>query len=192
MAQFTKKAIISAFLDLLEVESLDKITITDITEHCEINRKTFYYYYEDLYDLIEDIFQMETQKVLDDTKEGTSLYEEFKHAIMLLLEYKKAMFHMYNSKSKDILERYLQNVTERFVKRYVEQRAQKVNATQAQTQFACEYYRCSLIAVTLNWLRKSAEEETEEFVFRVSELFERTVETVLQIPPEREFDFEKK
>lgn len=185
MAQFTKKAIIAAFLDLLEVKSLDKITITDITERCEINRKTFYYYYDDLYDLIEDIFLMETQKVLDDTKESSSFYEEFKHAIMLMLEYKKAMFHIYNSKSKDILERYLQNVTERFIKRYVEQCAKKVNATPTQTQFACEYYRCSMIAVTLSWIRKGTEEETEEFVSNMSKLFERTVMIVLQIPQQQ-------
>ncbi|MGN0298071.1 MAG: TetR/AcrR family transcriptional regulator C-terminal domain-containing protein [Lachnospiraceae bacterium] len=181
MAQFTKKAIIATFLELLETRSLDKITITDITERCEINRKTFYYYYEDLYDLIEDIFRIETQKVLDDTKECASFYEEFKRAIMLLFEYKKAIAHAFNSKSKDIVEQYLQKVTARFIKRYVEQYAQEVNATEKEIQFACNYYCCSIIATTLDWIKNGTQEESEAFVRTMSELFERTVRIVLQV-----------
>ena len=45
MAKFTKKAIMYEFMSILEVKSLDKITVKDICERCEINRNTFYYYF---------------------------------------------------------------------------------------------------------------------------------------------------
>ena len=48
MSQFTKKAIVETFLELLKEHSLDKITVKDIVEKCGINRNTFYYYYQDI------------------------------------------------------------------------------------------------------------------------------------------------
>lgn len=42
MTKLTRKAIQSSFLELLRTKSLDKITIKDLVERCEINRNTFY------------------------------------------------------------------------------------------------------------------------------------------------------
>ena len=42
MASFTRKAIMEAFLGLLEERPLSKITVKDIVEACGINRNPFY------------------------------------------------------------------------------------------------------------------------------------------------------
>ena len=44
MATFTRKAIMQTFLHILKNKPLDRITVKDICEQCEINRNTFYYY----------------------------------------------------------------------------------------------------------------------------------------------------
>ena len=53
MSSFTRKAIIEAFVKLLNERPLNKITIKDIVEECGINRNTFYYHFRDVPDLIE-------------------------------------------------------------------------------------------------------------------------------------------
>ena len=53
MSQRTEKAIAASFKNLLQRKSLNKITISDITNDCGINRMTFYYHFRDIYDLIE-------------------------------------------------------------------------------------------------------------------------------------------
>ena len=63
MSQFTKKAIIDSFLKLLNEKSFDKITVKSIVEDCGVNRKTFYYYFEDIYDLAEQIFENEIKNL---------------------------------------------------------------------------------------------------------------------------------
>ena len=45
MAKFTRKAIMQTFLHILKNKPLDRITVKDICEQCEINRNTFYYYF---------------------------------------------------------------------------------------------------------------------------------------------------
>lgn len=51
----TKKAIYSAFAQLLLEKDVNAITIKDIADRADINRKTFYNYYAGIYELIEEI-----------------------------------------------------------------------------------------------------------------------------------------
>ena len=54
MPSFTKKAIMDSFLHLVEKKPLDKITVRDIVDDCGINRNTFYYYFQDIYAVLEE------------------------------------------------------------------------------------------------------------------------------------------
>lgn len=55
MPSFTKKAIIDSFLRIASKKSLDKITVRDIVDDCGVNRNTFYYYFQDIYAVLEEI-----------------------------------------------------------------------------------------------------------------------------------------
>ena len=47
----TKMAIAFAFKELLLEKPLNKITVNDIAEKCEMNRQTFYYHFHDTLEL---------------------------------------------------------------------------------------------------------------------------------------------
>ncbi|MBF7030595.1 TetR/AcrR family transcriptional regulator [Staphylococcus kloosii] len=51
----SKQAIKQAFIQLLQEQELDKITIRDITTLADINRGTFYLHYVDKYDLLSSM-----------------------------------------------------------------------------------------------------------------------------------------
>ena len=53
MSQMTKRALVASLKELMAEKPLDKITVTDLTEHCGVNRMTFYYHFKDIYDLVE-------------------------------------------------------------------------------------------------------------------------------------------
>ena len=59
MSQITKRALEASLKNLLAKRPLDKITVTDITEDCGINRKSFYYHYQDIYSVLEWIVARE-------------------------------------------------------------------------------------------------------------------------------------
>lgn len=52
----TKKALASAFKQLLQEKPFSKISIGDICNACGMNRKSFYYHFKDKYDLVNWIF----------------------------------------------------------------------------------------------------------------------------------------
>ena len=51
----TKKAIKSAFIKLLTERDINDITVSDIAELADINRKTFYNYYAGVHELMDEI-----------------------------------------------------------------------------------------------------------------------------------------
>ena len=59
MSVLTKKALLIAFGELLEEKPFNKITITDITARCGLNRMTFYYHFDNIYELM--IWGLEAQ-----------------------------------------------------------------------------------------------------------------------------------
>ena len=55
--RYTKKVIRDCFLELLRDKELDKITVTELCSNAQINRATFYKYYDNPHDLLKKLEQ---------------------------------------------------------------------------------------------------------------------------------------
>ena len=64
MVELTKKEIMKTFIEILDKKSFDKITIKEITEKCKINRNTFYYHYEDIFDLVDKLLKNKSNEII--------------------------------------------------------------------------------------------------------------------------------
>ena len=51
----TKRAIRNAFLNLLAEKELEKITIREIADGADVDRKTVYNYYSGVYDILDEL-----------------------------------------------------------------------------------------------------------------------------------------
>ena len=65
MSSKTKDTLVEAFLELVDENDFDKITVTDLVEKCGISRQTFYYHFEDIITLMEWILSTEITNILD-------------------------------------------------------------------------------------------------------------------------------
>lgn len=182
MAKFTQKAIMSAFLDLLHRMSLDKITVKDIVDECGINRNTFYYYYQDIYDLLEDVFETEYNMVMSQASDEDNFEDACRRATHLILEYKEAIEHMYQSKSREVLLKYLGDVTGHLVKRFVEKRAKELKKPLKadELQHACDFFTSAFFGREVYWLRGGLKKDPEQDIVWMSEIFENSLDAVLE------------
>lgn len=60
----TKRALAAALRELMETMPFEKINVALIAERCGMSRKSFYYHFRDKYDLVNWIFDMETQDLM--------------------------------------------------------------------------------------------------------------------------------
>ncbi len=180
MSKLTQKAIMNAFLEILEYKTLDKITVKDIIESTEINRNTFYYYYEDIYDLLDHIFNAEIEKVLSEAPKNATFYEEYIRAASILINNRQAIIHIYNSKSRMLLFTYLETVTNVFVERFVKERAVKYELSEEGIKYITSFYSTAIVGNTLHWINKGMSSYSEKVIKMISNSFEATIDAMIQ------------
>jgi len=79
----TKKIIAKSLKDLMETESFHKISVSDIMMNCQMRRQTFYYHFQDKYELLGWIYKEETRENITDFIG----YEKWENILELLLSY---------------------------------------------------------------------------------------------------------
>ena len=104
MANTTKRMLSLSLKKLLEKNTLDNITIQDITDDAEVSRKTFYYHFQDIYALLEWTLSEDCRHLLENkVKRG-----DWQESIVALFEYMQEnrliILNAFHSLERDTLE----------------------------------------------------------------------------------------
>ena len=143
----TKNAIMSSLVKLLNEKPLDKITVKDIVLDCGINRNTFYYHYHDIYDLLKDIFIIETEKALKLAGEKKSWQEGFLYSAQFILKNKRAVYHVYSSANRDELEHYMYSIAGAIMTGFVRREAEGLDASEEDIKLLAMFYKHAVVGI---------------------------------------------
>lgn len=75
--KYTKKVIKDTFLSLLEKKDITSISVKELCDIADVNRGTFYRYYEDIYDLLKKI----EEEFIEEIRESNSMVHMSNHSI---------------------------------------------------------------------------------------------------------------
>ncbi len=168
MANFTKKAIKETFITLLEEHHLSDITVKDIVEKCEINRNTFYYHYQDIPALIDEIVKEEAESIIGKYPSVSTIVECFDALTEFASHRKRAIMHIYRSVSREVFERHLMSVSEYFVANYVNTVLNDETIGDAGKKTIVGYYKCVCFGLMLDWLENGM---TDEYAHEIRRIF---------------------
>ncbi len=79
----TKKTLAASLKKFMEKKPLSKITVSEIIKDCGVNRKTFYYHFEDIYVLLKWMLEEEAFNVF----KNFDLMIEYQEAILFVMQY---------------------------------------------------------------------------------------------------------
>ena len=156
MPNFTRRAIKESFLKLLNQRPLNQITVKDIVEDCGINRNSFYYHFSDLPALVEEIMaeqvsaMVENHPTVDSVQEGSDAIVEF------VMHNKRAIYHIYNSVSRDVFERHLMEVCRYVVTTYLDG--------------MLRFHRCACFGSVIDWLNGGMKDDVSDYFRRIRQL----------------------
>ena len=103
----TKEALANALVSLLSEQPLNKISIKDITDFCNISRNTFYYHFKDKYELINWIFYTDMQEQVDYFKNPAKLNESFVNVCKVLYANRKFYLACFQYTGQNSLYEYI-------------------------------------------------------------------------------------
>lgn len=171
-----KKKMLSASLKhCMEKKSLSKITVTDIVTDCGLNRKTFYYHFQDVPDLLKWTLEQETVDVV----KQFDLLNELEEALRFAVRYIRENSHMincaYDSIGRDELKRFLNHDFQSIVMSIVEQieRKENVHSDPDAKKIICNFYTEGMAGELVDLL-KSRDAAQDEKSIRCISLVVRT------------------
>lgn len=179
MPQFTKQAITASFLKLLAEKPLDKITVKDIVEDCGISRNSFYYHYQDIFDLMDEIVQTETEKALGAHSDAASWQDALISALHFALSHKRQVINMYRSSCRNRVEQYLFCVTEKVLLESVEALSKDLYTAEWDRRFLAHFYTYALVGLFREWVEDGLPDDPEAMIRRIGILLDGNIRSAL-------------
>ena len=183
MAQFTKAAIMDAFVRLLEQQSLDQITVQAITAECGISRNTFYYPYGDIYALLKALLQRDMDTLLARRPAGEHATEGLRRLVEYISARQRMVQHIYSAVVHAVMEDYLMETTWDLFMAYIRDTAEGLSPSEEDVEFICYSYQFMLIGILLRWVRrgmKGSLEDLEDLLERAHRLFFHGTRRILE------------
>ena len=170
MANFTRTAIKETFLKLLNQRPLNQITVKNIVEDCGINRNSFYYHFEDLPSLVEEIVGEHVRNLVQKHPTVSSVEECADAVIELVMENRRAIYHIYNSLSRDVFERYLMDGCGYIVSTYLKAEFAGKPIDPADLDALIRLHKCACFGSVIDWLNSGMEDDIADYFRRVCAL----------------------
>mgnify|MGYP001217218616 CR=1 FL=1 len=180
MAQLTKQAIIDSFIELLNTHPLDQITVTDIAKKCGISRRTFYHYYQDIYQLPEELFLAETRKILKDKTDFHTWESWFIKMLDFAFQNKTAVMHIYHSVRREYLERYIFSVADKTLTDYIARLAEGADCDQTDICMIASFYTSAVVGLAFDWIRRGMIEDPKTVIVKYVSLLKGTIQCALK------------
>lgn len=165
MANFTQRELKKAFIELLNERRLNDITVRDITDRCGVSRNCFYYNYQDLPSLIDEIIEDVAKEIINAHPTVGEIAECFEAVVDFACDKKRAIMHIYHSISREAFDTNLMLVCERFLQRYINKMFPKLS--DKQSAILVSYYKCLCFGLITDWLNNDMSIEYAEQIREV-------------------------
>ena len=110
------------------------------------------YHYENLEQLIREIFKSELDIVIEEFNENLSWEDSFILAAKFILDNEKAIKHMYQSDYKSDVEKYVFSMAGEVISKYVSHISKETRAKDIDINLISYFYQCALSSALIQWI----------------------------------------
>lgn len=169
VSEQTKLELAAALKTLMAQKSMDKITIAELTGICKIRRQSFYYHFEDIYDLLRWMIEKEAISLLKQ-QEGVLLWKEGLLQLFRYLEENRAVcLCALKSVGRDHLRRFFEADIYAIIHRTIEQLSENIgvgNQLEAfvDVEMLTHFYVVALAGMVESWLLGEIDRTPEQLI----------------------------
>ena len=167
----TKTAIIDAFLKLLEEKPYNKITVKNIVNLCQINLNTFYYHFQSIPDLLEQVIKNDADCIIKNYSSFATPVDRILPLFKYITKPKKLVSHIYNSVHRGVFLNNLEKITLYVVSEYVNKVTAGSYISSEDKNLLIRLYKCTLVGIIIDWLEEKMSYDLPEAFTRTCDLF---------------------
>ncbi len=173
MATLTKREILRAFSELASEKPVDKITVKEITDSCQISRNTFYYHYQDMYEVLEEYLNLEARQVIEQIGKDVNSCdsEEFIMRGLDSMISHRALFYNLNQSSGSEVKRYLDKASSAIFDHLVEIMSRDIPASDEDKALISRFYQYAVKGFVMDWLESGEKPPIQRTLHRLHVMF---------------------
>jgi probable dihydroxyacetone kinase regulator len=169
----TKRAIAGALKQVCREKPFDKISISDITKVCGLNRQTFYYHFQDKYDLLSWIYYNENFSGIADNISlenwNVKIYD------MLRKMNDEKVFYMNSIKEQEhTFESYLFDMAKALFAEAIYSLDEKGKLTDEERSFDSDFFAYGICGIIINWVETGMKTNPQLLAKRLKSLAKAT------------------
>ncbi|GAA0309449.1 AcrR family transcriptional regulator [Gracilibacillus halotolerans] len=160
----TRKLIMDSFMDLSGKKEFKDITVKDITAEAMINRATFYYHFEDIYDLLEKVLEEVLLLNLNSKNfvENQLDEETIKELFLAVTEFQQSLSNRCHRGYEDIIARIIREQLE--VIFYKLLCKNKTSGTKETMKVPATMLSWGIYGASVEWRRNGNHVPAEDFI----------------------------
>ena len=165
----TKLKLSEALKTLMAQKPLNKITVGELVRMCKVNRNTFYYHFEDIYDLLKWTLEQEAVEVVKNLDPGTNFHD----SMLFVVDYVRSNKHIlncaYDGIGRDGMKRFLYTDFIEVLTPLVENYEKKLGvALSGDSRFlVIQFYVEALGGLLVDWFKEPEVWEREDFIDKI-------------------------
>lgn len=177
-----KESIRQAFKELLTQHSLDHITVIQICDQANVNRQTFYYHYQNMVHLLEDMIFLE---IYDEVNKGKS-YDTWKYGFITTLNFIEnnhdIFLNIYHSSYWEEANRFFNKTSDALLRGVVDEciREGGYQIREEDKQFVIDYYRIIFTGLITEWTESGRGMSPKHLLQKFEKMIDGTIPQSLQ------------
>lgn len=165
-----KQTIADELVSMLNDHSLEEITVKDLTGRLGVTRQTFYYHFHDIYEIVEWIFQSNSDMILSEF----STIDSWQFGYVLMMKWvqnnKSLVLNCYHSVRKDYVETFMNRILYQYIYQVVQEQSKGMRVTEQQKAFIARFFTLAINAISQEWIASGMTENPNRIAEQVNTL----------------------
>ena len=167
-----KQVFADTVIEMLKTRPLSSITVKDVVMECGVSRQSFYYHFNDIYDVIEWFFTKETEKALQAYSDIDSWQTGYIRIMYWAQKNRPLVMNTYASIQREYIEVFMYRVLYQYIIKVVQNEATDLNVNEQQCAFVAQFYTLAINAVSLEWIKTGMKDKPESIAESVNFMIE--------------------
>lgn len=184
----TKRTLAESLKTIMKKKPFSKITISEIIADCGVNRKTFYYHFEDIYALLKWMFENEAIEVI----KNFDLLVDYEDAILFVMDYVEKNEYIINcvhdAIGRNEIKRFFFADFNEIAKNFIEsvEKETGVELSPDYRAFLSEFYTEALVGVLFDWVKHRTERGRAQTVKYIADTIRLSLTGILSENKDRQ------
>jgi len=162
-SNITKQALANSLKEMMTKKNFSKISVNDIVENCGLTRPSFYYHFEDKYDLMNWIYYTETARLMINYDSIEHCTDGIRDLCYYMIKNKIFYTNALNTTGQNSFPEYLESYI-RTISGTVIENTLGTDIDRKKWEMTVELASTALVGIIIKWANNGMKDDPVDFI----------------------------